>query len=474
MAMVMTFTEMSELISTLEFELSEAIASGNAPRSSEIRIAIDDVTFLRAQALVAEGNALAAHISAARMSVEQVISRLESHTDITRIVDLASGLGVTGPTDVHANGNSEIIENMPTEPPVADMDTSTAQPPGGPSTFIAAHKTATKTVLLVDDQGREFLRTGGSRSWRNSNPGNIRKGDFSSNNGAIGDDGSFAIFPEKGIGNKAIEALLRGGSYGNLSIEKAINRYAPPSENDTDAYVNFVLQQTNLSRTDILDDLKIADIRKIVSAIEMMEGWAPGEQRAHLPSSGFDGVNPLGGVAGTGVTAAIGAATDWMEIAKIEASLPVNQRSEIAGSLSNPRILKYFEVGSTWFDPVNGDETEWCAAFVNYCLETSGYVGTNHPGARSFFWNKKRQFIKLGAPRKFCIAVRRYTPFADTKWETGAGHVGFVVDYSNSYVTLLGGNQGNTVKEKRYPRRVKTAAGKLKSEFVAFMMPVMN
>ena len=101
-------------------------------------------------------------------------------------------------------------------------------------------------------------------------------------------------------------------------------------------------------------------------------------------------------------------------------------------------------------------------------------MGTNHPGARSFFWNKKRQFIKLDGPRKFCIAVRRYAPFDDAAWETGAGHVGFLVDYSDTSVTLLGGNQGNTVKEKTYPRRVEGANGVVESEFVAFMMPVMN
>lgn len=470
----MTFSEMSELISTLEAELSEATAAGNVSRASEVKVAIDDVTFLRAQSLVAEGNALAAQIAAARLSVEQVIARLESRTDITRIVNLASGLGVSAPTSVQTNGNSDMIENMRTEPPVDNMNTSAPPPAGGPSVFIAAHKTATKSVLLIDDQGREFLRVGGSRSWRNFNPGNIRKGNFSTSNGAIGDDGSFAIFPDKKTGQKAIEVLLRGRSYGPLTIEAAINRYAPPSENDTRSYVDFVVQQTNLNRGAVLDDLRIAEIRKIVSAIEKMEGWTAGEQRPHLPSSGFDGANPLNGAGGTGVSAAIGAAADWMDIARQEAALPVDQRSEVSGPQSNPRILKYFEIGSTWFDPNNGDETEWCAVFVNYCLETSGYVGTNHPGARSFFWNKKRQFIKLDGPRKFCIAVRRYAPFDDAAWETGAGHVGFLVDYSDTSVTLLGGNQGNTVKEKTYPRRVEGANGVVESEFVAFMMPVMN
>ena len=472
--MTMTFAEMSELISTLEAELAKATAEGNATRVGELKTAIDDVTFLRAQSLVLEGEELAAQIRAVRTRVEQVIARIEDRTDITRIVDIASGLNVSASTTGQGSGNSDIVETMRTEPPVATMNTSTPPPPGGPSAFVAAHKTATKTILLVDDQGREFLRVGGSRSWRNFNPGNIRKGDFSNNNGAIGDDGSFAVFPDKKTGQKAIETLLRGRSYGPLTLEAAINRYAPPTENDTGSYVNFVVQHADLGRDVILDDLRIAEIRRIVAAIEKMEGWAPGVQRPHLPASGFDGITPLGGGAATGVSAAVGSASDWMDVARQEAALSADKRSEIPGPQSNPRILKYFEVGASWFDPENGDETDWCAAFVNFCLETSGYVGTNHPGARSFFWNKKRQFIKLDAPRKFSVAVRRYAPFDDANWETGAGHVGFVVDYSDSDVTLLGGNQGNTVKVKTFPRRVETASGGVRSEFVAFMMPVMN
>jgi hypothetical protein len=48
------------------------------------------------------------------------------------------------------------------------------------------------------------------------------------------------------------------------------------------------------------------------------------------------------------------------------------------------------------------------------------------------------------------------------------------VDYTDNHLTLLGGNQGNTVSTMTYPRRVVGAGGRVSSEFVAFMMPVMN
>ena len=51
--------------------------------------------------------------------------------------------------------------------------------------------------VYLDAKGHETLRSGGSRSWRNNNPGNIRRGDFAINVGAIGDDGAFAFFPTR-------------------------------------------------------------------------------------------------------------------------------------------------------------------------------------------------------------------------------------------------------------------------------------
>jgi uncharacterized protein (TIGR02594 family) len=163
-----------------------------------------------------------------------------------------------------------------------------------------------------------------------------------------------------------------------------------------------------------------------------------------------------------------------MTIAEREASLPPEERSMWADPGENPRILNYFKVGSPWFNPEEGDEVDWCAAFVNYCLLSSGFIGTDHPGARSFFWNKKQQFVKLQAPAYGAVAVRRYAPFSDEAWASGKGHVGFVTNWTSSDITLLGGNQASTVRRKTFPLEEKNAAGKFTSRFVAFMMPVSN
>ncbi|WP_341213400.1 hypothetical protein [uncultured Limimaricola sp.] len=471
--MSLSIHDMHLLVEALESELAAATAASDNARIADLQVSLMEMKVLRAQLMIAKTEAFTPQLAASRAEVEVAISSIRSKTGLSSVRNLTTQLGIQPPN--RAGVSSDILEDLPKEPPVASMNDSGPALTGGPSTFVAARKIRPQAILYTDDAGRDFLRIAGSRSWRNCNPGNIRKGNFSANNGGIGDDGSFAIFPSREIGRDAIEALLRGRSYGPLTVEAAINRYAPPSENNTDTYVRFVLEQTGLKRTDVLDNLKIAEIRSVISSIEKMEGWRPGEERPHLPASGFDRNSPLikGGTSDQGTSAAVGAAAEWMDIAYTEAALAPALRSEVPGPGSNPRILEYFRVGSGWFDPIEGDEEEWCAVFVNFCLEMSGHVGTNHPGARSFFWNKRNQFIRLSGPRKFSIGVRRYD-FSHPTWEHGSGHVGFVVDYTSTHVTLLGGNQSDTITEQRYPLRTVDSQGAITADFVAFMMPVIN
>lgn len=369
---------------------------------------------------------------------------------------------------------------LPSEPPAPGLDTPAPLPDGLPGAFVSARRAAYLQVVYVDAEGREVLREGGSRSWRNQNPGNIINSDFANTNGAIGDDGTFAIFPSEEIGFDTIVQLLRTRTYSALSLEDAIARYAPPTENDTASYVAFVSSETEVEPSEIVGDLRIAKIRSIARAIRSMEGWTEGVERRRGPVSGRGAplpspgpVVPGTGLVRTGVTTARRAVEDWMGIARSQADLPARERSEWRDPEENPRILAYFRT-APWFEPGAGDETDWCAAFVNWCLEQAGYVGTNHPGARSFFWNRQSQFISLDAPAFGCIAVRRYAPFTDSTWQTGPGHVGIVISSTPTTLRLLGGNQDNTVKEKDYLRETHDHTGALASRFIAFMMPVMN
>lgn len=356
---------------------------------------------------------------------------------------------------------------LPSSPPVANMDDPSPPPAGAPGEFVHARSIAPKTILYTDADGRDQIREGGSRSWRNCNPGNIRKGDFSRNCGAIGDDGSFAIFPDETVGKAAIIALTKTAAYIRLTLKNAIFRYAPPTENNTEAYAKYIHDKTGIALDAVLSDLKADDFRRIANTIQIIEGWKPGIIRANAPPAPL--MNAKIGVA----SSAASATQDWMAIARREAALPLRARSQWPDPGENPRILNYFKVCAPWFEVAGGDEVDWCAAFVNYCLITSGHMGTDHPGARSFFWNKKNQFHVLSGPQPGAIAVRRYAPFTDPKWTTGNGHVGFVVSWTSTTVTLLGGNQSNTVCEKTFPLLEKNSSGAKQSEFVAFLMPVI-
>lgn len=161
-----------------------------------------------------------------------------------------------------------------------------------------------------------------------------------------------------------------------------------------------------------------------------------------------------------------------MSIAKAEASLPSRERSEWPDPEENPRIVRYLKETASWLEA--DDEIDWCASFVNWCLEQAGYMGTSHPGARSFFWNRNSQFVSLSEPIYGCVAVRRHSPFSDPTWQNGKGHVGFFISSTPTTFQLLGGNQGNTVKAADYARESHDASGKPISKFVAYMMPVMN
>ena len=61
--------------------------------------------------------------------------------------------------------------------------------------------TGGKTVTYFDNESNQETRTGGSRHWRNKNPGNIVYGGWAKRHGAIGKDrGGFAIFPDETSG----------------------------------------------------------------------------------------------------------------------------------------------------------------------------------------------------------------------------------------------------------------------------------
>jgi hypothetical protein len=70
-------------------------------------------------------------------------------------------------------------------------------------------------------------RTGGSRSYNNNNPGNIKFGAWAKEHGATGaDEKGFAIFPDEATGRKAQRGLWERGDYAGLTVEEAARKWS--------------------------------------------------------------------------------------------------------------------------------------------------------------------------------------------------------------------------------------------------------
>lgn len=137
-------------------------------------------------------------------------------------------------------------------------------------------KASNNDVVYTAPDGTQFRRTGGTRAWRNMNPGNIRYSDFAKRAGAIGEAGGFAVFPDEETGMRAISQLLRSDSYNRLTVAGAISRYAPPVENNTAAYHKQIQDLTGLSINRRMSDLNDAELSRVANAIRQIEGWKQG------------------------------------------------------------------------------------------------------------------------------------------------------------------------------------------------------
>lgn len=131
-------------------------------------------------------------------------------------------------------------------------------------------------TTVRDESGNVYTLTG-DRNWRNNNPGNLEYGPFAQSMGAIGSDGRFAVFPTYEMGREAKSSLIFDSpSYRDRTLSQAINRYAPPSENNTTSYINALVDATGVSPGTVMSQIP-ADIRPaLLDAMQRVEGFNPG------------------------------------------------------------------------------------------------------------------------------------------------------------------------------------------------------
>lgn len=146
-------------------------------------------------------------------------------------------------------------------------------------TYISAFPGIGTTRMYVGSDGNIYEFSGGTRAWRNNNPGNLEDGKFARNNGAIGTDGRFAIFPDIATGFNAMANLLSTNAYQKLTIQGAINRYAPPNENNVENYLKSIEKQTCFSRSTPMNNLSKDNLLQLAKAMKKHEGNMSGKKR---------------------------------------------------------------------------------------------------------------------------------------------------------------------------------------------------
>lgn len=113
-----------------------------------------------------------------------------------------------------------------------------------------------------------------SRGLRNNNPGNIEK-NSTKWQGLSRDqlDSRFFQFDDIAYGYRAMFRTLRTykEKHGMNTIEKMINRWAPPVENNTSAYVNAVAKASEISKDTEVDVYNKDLMCKIVAEMSRVE-----------------------------------------------------------------------------------------------------------------------------------------------------------------------------------------------------------
>lgn len=136
-------------------------------------------------------------------------------------------------------------------------------------------------VIKTDDGYTTTTKSGASAGIRNNNPGNIRNGNFAKGYGSIGEDYmGFAVFDNMDQGVKAMTGLLFDTqSYANKTVAEAITRYAPPTENNTQGYINSLSKAMGVTPDTKLSDLTPGQRDTMIGAMMNIESGYKGSTK---------------------------------------------------------------------------------------------------------------------------------------------------------------------------------------------------
>lgn len=112
--------------------------------------------------------------------------------------------------------------------------------------------------------------------------------------------------------------------------------------------------------------------------------------------------------------------------------------------VSNPVVLSMFhDYGHSWVK--SSISTPWCAAYINYRLESNGYPSTRKLNARSYLYYGDDS-SNNPQPGDIVVAWRGRRDDGVT------GHVYFFIKEDDDFIWGLGGNQGDEVSIEKHPK----------------------
>jgi uncharacterized protein (TIGR02594 family) len=102
----------------------------------------------------------------------------------------------------------------------------------------------------------------------------------------------------------------------------------------------------------------------------------------------------------------------------------------------NPLVKEFFSATSL---RANNDMIDWCAAFVNWCIERNNKKGTNSAASQSFV--NQGLYKKTDQPKRGDLVV--FTCYDKQSGKNlGLGHVAFFQEsLANNQIQVIGGNQ---------------------------------
>lgn len=159
-----------------------------------------------------------------------------------------------------------------------------------PKTSKKAQETVEQAPVETVEQAHEVLNTRllRTRGMRNNNPGNLRAGQ-----GQIGtDSGGYALFPSREAGyNAAARQLVGYHNAGLDTINAIVSKWAPASENNTQAYVSSVVQSMNQKgfNVDAFSRLDLRDSGMLKALLDSMINHEVGNgAESYFAGSAYD------------------------------------------------------------------------------------------------------------------------------------------------------------------------------------------